>query len=69
MPICNNYHALNSARDSAQARILNDLWLYTSAPTFEIDDDILWLFILLELMLTRGIDTLLSEYQYFNPLF
>ena len=69
MSIYNNYQTLYSARDSVQACILNDLWLYTSVPKFEIDDDMLWLFILFELMLTSGIDTLLSEYQYLNPLF
>lgn len=71
MLIFDNNVSLDEARDEAQAIILSDLWFYTAAPNVEIelDDSFAWLFILLGLYFKSGVDTLLSEYQYLNPLF
>lgn len=62
---------LDEVREEAQAIILNDLWLYTTIPkdTIDCDDPFVWLFILFGLFFKNGINTLLSEYQYLNPLF
>lgn len=65
------YMTIDDNREQAQGYILMDLYFYTGIPFLfkNFPESAKWTFCLLGLLLPSSIDTLLSEYQYLNPLF
>lgn len=66
-----DYIYIEEQREQAQEYILTDLRFYTylSYIADDCSDYDRWVLIMFALLMPSGINTLLSEYQYLNPLF
>lgn len=66
-----DYIYIEEQREQVQEYILTDLWFYTNLSYIAGDCSNYdrWILIMLALLMPSGINTLLSEYQYLNPLF